>query len=152
MIICSTRDNSIAPGFDSCGQNFGILNDLLDIYFILRLERLAETNGFGSNDVDQGPPLCAWENQLIKVFGKSFSAKNQASSRTTKRLVGCAGHKIAKRNGTWMLAYGHESSDVGDIGHHEGTTRSRNIRDALEVDNTWVSTGPDHEHFRFMLA
>ena len=70
MVVGAAGHQLDAAFLQSCGQSLGVLHDLAGILLELRLQRLAEADGLGGDDVLQRAALGAGEDGGIDPFGQ----------------------------------------------------------------------------------
>jgi sugar lactone lactonase YvrE len=84
------------------GDGLGVFHDLGGVGFELRLERLAEANGFCRDNVHERATLDAGEDLGVDFFRKLFFAEDDATARAAQGFVGGGGDEIRVREGAWM--------------------------------------------------
>src|SRR3546814_10236976 len=76
----------------------GIIDDLLAVAQEIRLECLMKGHCLGGDDVHERASLCAGKNCLVDPFGQyRIIGKDQAATRSAKRLVGRRCHHMGVR-------------------------------------------------------
>ena len=87
---------------EACGDGLGVFHDLGGVGFELRLERLAEANGFCRDNVHERATLDAGEDLGVDFFRELFFAEDDATARAAQGLMSRGGDEIRVREGAWM--------------------------------------------------
>merc|ERR1719161_1031631 len=74
--------------------------------------------------------------------------ENHACTRSSQGLVGRGGHDIAVGEWRWVLLCGHQSGDVGNVGHEVCANFVSNLLEFGKVDHTRVCRCTTNNHRR----
>ena len=108
--------------------------------------RLAEGSGFSSDAVHQWPALHTGEDALVDRLGVLPFAEDQPTPRPTQRLVRGGGNEVAVGHRAGVQLSGHQTGDVGDVGHQVGPHLVGNLPQPGEVNQARIGAGPADDH------
>ena len=84
----------------------------------LGLQRFAEGDRLGGDDVHQRAALHAGEDGRVDLLLPVLLAQDETAARAAQRLVRRRGDEVGERHRADVLARGHQPRDVGHV-HHE---------------------------------
>ena len=146
VVVGAAGDEAEAALDHRLGQRRGVVDDLLDVGLELGLQRLAEGDGLGGDDVLERAALDAGEDRLVERLGVLLLAQDDAAARTAQRLVRGGGDEVGVRHRRGVRAGGDEAGDVGHVDHEHAPTSLAISREALEVDDARVGAGAGDDH------
>src|SRR4029079_13170319 len=106
---------------------------------------------FRRNNVYQRTSLNARKYTAVKVLGKFFSAKYEAASRSSKRLVSCRCNKFAMWYWCRMKVCYDQSGDMSYVRHDLSPYAPRDLADPFEVNNSRICRCTADKQLRSML-
>ncbi len=147
MIVGSTRDDAKAqlhhpPGHGGC---VGYEHSLV-------LAELVRQGLLGGDDVHQRAALDPGKQRSIDTLGKFLLAHDQPTARPTQGLVRGGSDELAVRNGGRVESGYHQSGDMCDIRHQQGSRLVGDLAKALEVENTAVGAGTANDQLGSVLT
>ena len=161
VVVGAAGDQTEAFSLQTLGKNGSVLDDLLTVGLELGLERLAEADGLGSDDVLERAALGAGEHGGVDLLGQVDGlhlagldvllgdlvlAQDHAAAGTAQGLVGGGGDNVGIGHGALVNASGDETGDVGHIDHEESADGISDLTELGEVDLAGIggSAGKDH--------
>ncbi len=161
MVVGAAGDQTEAFSLQTLGKNGSVLDDLLTVGLELGLERLAEADGLGSDDVLERAALGAGEHGGVDLLGEVDGlhlagldvllgdlvlAQDHAAAGAAQGLVGGGGDNVGIGHGALVNASGDETGDVGHIDHEESADGISDLTELGEVDLAGIggSAGKDH--------
>ena len=84
MVISAAGADAEAVVSEAGGNGLGVFDDLRGVFLELGLERLAEADGLGGDDVHERATLDTGKNLGIDFFGKFFFAQNDTTAWATE--------------------------------------------------------------------
>ncbi|OPZ75846.1 MAG: hypothetical protein BWY82_00050 [Verrucomicrobia bacterium ADurb.Bin474] len=87
----------------------------------------------------------------INLLGIFLTAQDQSTPRSAQGLVSGRGHKIRVRNRRRMHPGSHQTGDVGDVRHQQGTGLLGNLAHAGEIDRAGIRRCTHRDHLRLLL-
>ena len=163
VVVGAVAGEFVVFGHEGGGQCRGIGDNVFGVGFEFGLEGFAKGDGFGGDDVHEGPTLGAGEDGGVEptaegVFGgEAFTEcfvvrKNQSTARPAKGFVGGGGDDVAMGEGAFVYAADDESGDVGDVGPEQGVVAIGDFAEFGEVDGAGVGAVAAHEDFGFVFG
>jgi hypothetical protein len=89
----------------------------------------------------EGATLNARKDASVNGLGKLSSTEDKSSPRAAKGLVGGRGGKMDMGNGRRIYSCRYQTSEVGHIGHEQGTHFIGNPPKESAIDDPGVSAG-----------
>ena len=151
MVVGAARDDVEALVHQRLAESGGVLHDLLLIRLELRLQRLAEADGLGRDDVHQRAALHAGKDALVDRLGELLLAEDEAAARAAQRLMGGGGDDIGIRHRRGVQPRGHKARDVRHVHHIVGADLLCDFADPLDVDGAGVGRGAGDDQLRLRL-
>ena len=117
------------------------------------LQRLAEGDRLGGDDVHQRPALQAREHRRIHLLGDLLViAQDHAAARAAQRLVRGGGHDMRMRQRRRMRAAGDEAGNVRHVDHQIGADRVGDLAEALPVPDARIGGAAGKDQLRLGLV
>ena len=152
MGIGATGDEIGAALLQPPGERLGIYDHCFGVGFEARLERFAERNGLGRDDVHQRPALESGENRRVDLLGDRFViGQHHTAARTAQRLVGGGSDDVGMTKRGRILACPDEPGKVRHINHEGGTHLIGNGAKLGEVDVARIGRSAGDDQGRAML-
>ncbi len=127
-------------------------DDVLDVGLELGLQRLAEGNGLGGDDVHERAALGAREHRAVDLLGKGLVVgEDEAAARAAKGLVAGGGYHVGIGHRAGVQAHGNQAGDVRHVDHQVGAHLVGDLAHALEVDDAGVCGSAAHDELRLHL-
>ena len=105
MIVRAVGEQVVAAAHQRFSQCLGIGDDLFGVGFELRLERFAEGDRLGGDNVHQRPALRAGEDRFIDRLGQFLIVgEDQSAARSAQRLMRRRRDDVAVRERIRMRA------------------------------------------------
>jgi hypothetical protein len=125
----------LTPWVCSASAGPGVVDHLLGVGLERRLQRLAEGDRLGGDDVLQRTALQAGEHRRIDLLDDRFViGQHHAAARAAQGLVGGGGDHVGVRDRAGEHAAGHQAREVGHVDHQIGADRVGDLAEAGEVD------------------
>ncbi len=161
VVVGTAGNQTEAFLHETVGQNGGVLDDLLTVGLELGLERLAEADGLGSDDVLERAALGAGEHGGVDFLGEVDGlhlagldvflgdlvlAEDQAAAGTAQGLMGGGGDNIGIGHRAHVNASGDKAGNVRHIDHEVSADGVSDLTELGEVDLAGIggSAGKDH--------
>ncbi len=116
------------------GERLGVVDDLARIDLEVGLQRLAEGDGLGGDDMHQRAALKAGEDRRIDLLGDvRVIGQDKAAARAAQGLVRRRGDDMGVREGRGMHAAGDEAGEMRHIDEEIGADRIGDLAEFGEI-------------------
>ena len=127
-------------------------DDALLVRLEFRLERLAEADRLGGDDMLERAALCAGEDGLVKLLCQFLIVRqNDAAARTAQRLVRGGGDDIRVGNRTLVQTGSHQTGNVRHVNEQVCADLVCDFSEFFKVDGARVRGRTGDDHLRLFL-
>ena len=107
-------------------ERLGVVDHALDVELEVGLQRLAEGDGLGGDDVHQRAALQAGEHRRVDLLADLLViGQHHAGARAAQRLVRRGGDDMGVRQRARMQARGDQAGEMRHVDHEIGADASR---------------------------
>ena len=146
MVVRSAGDQAEALFYQLFSQNFGILHDLLSVGLELGLQRLAEADSLGGDDVLQRASLRAGKHGGIDLLVDILVvAEDQTAPGPPEGLVGGGSDHVGIGDGGGMDSGGYQTGDVCHVHHQISTYLVRHLAELGKVNDAGIGAGTGND-------
>mmetsp|Transcript_125308 Transcript_125308/g.176905 ORF Transcript_125308/g.176905 Transcript_125308/m.176905 type:complete len:304 (-) Transcript_125308:281-1192(-) len=153
MVVGAIRCQLVTFAHQSIGQGlcigFHLLGVLLEHWTVHLQELYSQT----ADLVIVGSTLQCWEDCHIDALLDVWNLlrvleEDHTGTRPSQGLVRSSRHHVTMFERTWVLTSGHQTTDVCDVSHQNGTHLVGNLSELGKVDDTWIRGGTAQDHGR----
>ena len=117
------RDAALDQGL---AERLGVVDHALGVELEIRLERLAEGDGLGGDDMHQRAALETGEQRRVDLLADLFViGQHHAGARAAQGLVGGGGDHVGVRQRARMETRGDQAGEMRHVDHEIGADRVR---------------------------
>jgi hypothetical protein len=150
--VGAARHQIGAALLEAIGEGLGVGDHRFGIGLEIGLQRFAEGDCLGGDDMHQRAALQAREDRRIDLLGDGLViGQHHAAARAAQGLMGGGGDNMGMAEGGGMLARRHQTGEVGHVHEQDGADFVSDLPEACEIEVARIGRSTGNDHFRLMF-